>query len=74
MEKNMKCMHCRGQMKKATAPFHIDRQEYHLTLDAVPAWVCQQCGEVYFDEPEVDSIQEIIRVVEDRTKNLIVAA
>ena len=24
-------------MKKATAPFHIDRQEYHLTLDAVPA-------------------------------------
>jgi len=70
----MKCMHCRGQMKKATAPFHIDRQEYHLTLDAVPAWVCQQCGEVYFDEPEVDSIQEIIRAVEDRTKKLIVAA
>ena len=67
-------MHCRGQMKKATAPFHIDRQEYHLTLDAVPAWVCQQCGEVYFDEPEVDSIQEIIRAVEDRTKKLIVAA
>jgi YgiT-type zinc finger domain-containing protein len=61
-------------MKKATAPFHIDRQEYHLTLDAVPAWVCQQCGEVYFDEPEVDSIQEIIRAVEDRTKKLIVAA
>ena len=70
----MKCMHCQGQMKKATAPFHIDRQVYHLTLDAVPAWVCQQCGEVYFDEPEVDSIQEIIRAVEDRTKKLIVAA
>jgi len=45
-----------------------------LTLDAVPAWVCQQCGEVYFDEPEVDSIQEIIRVVEDRAKKLSVAA
>ena len=70
----MKCMHCQGEMKKATAPFHIDRKDYHLTLDAVPAWVCQQCGEVYFDEPEVDSIQEIIRAVEDRTKNLTVAA
>lgn len=70
----MKCMHCQGEMKKGSAPFHIDRQAYHLTLDAVPAWVCQQCGEVYFDEPEVDSIQEIIRAVEDRTKKLTVAA
>jgi YgiT-type zinc finger domain-containing protein len=61
-------------MKKGTAPFHIDRKGYHLTLDAVPAWVCQQCGEVYFDEPEVESIQEIIRAVEDRTKKLSTAA
>jgi hypothetical protein len=43
-------------------------------LDAVPAWVCQQCGEVYFDEPEVDSIQEIIHAVEDRAKKLTAAA
>jgi len=67
-------MHCQGTMKRGSAPFHIDRQEYHLTLDAVPAWVCQQCGEVYFDEPEVDSIQEIIRAIEDRTKKLTAAA
>jgi len=73
-EITMKCMHCQGQMKKGTAPFHIDRKDYHLTLDAVPAWVCQQCGEVYFDEPEVDSIQEIIQAVEDRAKKLSVAA
>lgn len=70
----MKCIHCQGQMKKGTAPFHIDRKGYHLTLDAVPAWVCQQCGEVYFDEPEVESIQEIIQAVEDRTKKLSAAA
>ncbi|MDX2511620.1 MAG: YgiT-type zinc finger protein [Desulfobacterales bacterium] len=70
----MKCMHCQGEMKKGSAPFHIDRQEYHLTLDAVPAWVCQQCGEAYFDEQEVDSIQEIIRAIEERAKKLSVAA
>jgi YgiT-type zinc finger domain-containing protein len=70
----MKCMHCQGYMKKGTAPFHIDRKHYHLTLDAVPAWVCQQCGEVYFDEPEVDSIQNIIQAVEERTKKLSAAA
>lgn len=70
----MKCMHCQANMKKKTAPFHIDRKGYHLTLDAVPAWVCQQCGEVYFGEPEVDSIQEIIQAVEDRTKKMSAAA
>ena len=70
----MKCMHCQGQMKKDAAPFHIDREGYHLTLDAVPAWICRQCGEVYFDETEVNSIQDIIRAVENRTKNMTVAA
>lgn len=70
----MKCMHCQGEMKKLAAPFHIDRQDYHLTLDSVPAWVCQQCGEVFFDEQEVDKIQEIIQAVEDRTKDLTNAA
>ena len=66
----MKCMHCQGKMIKAAAPFHVDRKGYHLTLDVVPAWMCQQCGEVYFGEPEVDSIQEIIKTLEDRTEKL----
>ena len=70
----MKCMHCKGLMKKGKAPFHIDRKGYHLTLDAIPAWVCQQCGEVYIDEPEVDSIQELIKAVEDRTKKMTAVA
>jgi len=70
----MKCMHCQGLMKKSIAPFHIDRKGYHLTLDSVPAWVCSQCGEAYFDESEVDSIQEIIQSLEDRTEKLIAVA
>jgi YgiT-type zinc finger domain-containing protein len=70
----MKGMHCQGKMSKAAAPFHVDRKEYHLTLDIVPAWVCRQCGEVYFDEPEVDSIQEIIQTLEDRTEKLSAVA
>lgn len=70
----MKCLHCQGRMEKGTAPFHIDRKSYHLTLDAVPAWVCRQCGEVYFDESEVDSIQEIIKALENRTEKLIAVA
>jgi YgiT-type zinc finger domain-containing protein len=61
-------------MKKGFTPFHVDRKGYHLTLDEVPAWVCRECGEVYFDEPEVDSIQDIIKTLEDRTKKLSAVA
>ena len=46
----MKCLHCQGEMKKGVTPFHVDREGCHLTLDKVPAWVCTQCGESYFEE------------------------
>lgn len=67
-------MHCQGHMEKGTAPFHIDRKGYHLTLDKVPAFICGQCGEAYFDEPQVDSIQDIIQTLEERAGKLSAVA
>ncbi len=67
-------MYCKGKMKRSTAPFHIDRKGYHLVFDTVPAFVCEQCGEVYFDEPEVDSMQEAIRAVDVQAAKILVAA
>ncbi len=66
----MKCIHCRGEMKRGTAPLHIDRNGCHLTLDSVPAWVCQQCGEAYFEEQEVEAIQDLVRSVEEKAEGL----
>lgn len=70
----MKCMHCQGTMKRATAPFHIDRKGYHLALDAVPAWVCPQCGEPYFEAREVESIQHLTAQVDEQMASLASAA
>ena len=64
----MKCMYCQGEMQRGTAPFHIDRKGYHLVLDTVPAWVCTQCGEVYFEETEVDVIQGVTRLLDEKTE------
>jgi len=66
----MKCMYCQGETERATAPFHIDRKGVHLSLDDVPAWVCKQCGEPYFEEAEVDSIQAIIQAVDQQAEKL----
>ena len=67
----MNCIHCRGQMKRSYAPFHVDRNGYHLLLDAVPAWVCDQCGEAYFEEREVAAIQNTIQGLDQQTQRLV---
>lgn len=60
----MKCMYCQGMMERKVAPYHIDRQNYHLQLDSIPAWVCTQCGEAYFEEKEVKAIQKVIQGID----------
>ena len=70
----MKCIYCKAEMQKGTAPYHIDRKNYHLLLDKVPAWVCSQCGEPYFEEKEVTEIQNAIREMDKHASNLQAAA
>jgi len=70
----MKCIHCQGVMRRGTAPLHIDRKECHVTLDNVPAWVCNQCGEAYFEENEVNTVQELIGAIDQKSQQLHLAA
>ena len=62
----MTCTHCHGQMKRSKSPFHVDRNGYHLALDSVPAWVCDQCGEACFEERAVEDIQGAIKGLDNR--------
>jgi YgiT-type zinc finger domain-containing protein len=73
-ENVMKCLHCQGKMERDTAPFHIDRKGYHLILDTIPAWVCSQCGEAFFEESEVEAIQKVIRDLDKQAERLALSA
>ena len=70
----MNCIHCQGEMKRDSSPFHIDRKGYHILLNDIPAWVCTQCGEPYFEEKEVEAIQELIKSVDQKAKSLALSA
>jgi YgiT-type zinc finger domain-containing protein len=72
-EIRMKCLYCQGTMARGTAPFHIDRKGYHLILDAIPAWVCTQCGEAYFEEAAVEAIQQVLQAIDTHTENLVLS-
>ena len=47
-------------------PLHIDRKQCHVMLDAVPAWICEQCGEAFFENQQVDLIQELATLIEQK--------
>lgn len=70
----MECFHCRGRMERGTAPFSIHRKGYQIHWDAVPAWVCSQCGEPYFEAKEVDAIQRVLQLVDEQSAPLTSAA
>ena len=67
----MKCLYCQGEMEKSTAPLSISRKGYHIHWDAIPAYVCSQCGEPYFEAPEVDKIQSALSALEKESQELI---
>lgn len=69
----MKCMFCTGEMEKKNVPYSVDRKGYHLFIREVPAYVCSKCGENYFDEDEVEEIQDIIKSLELHIEKLKVA-
>jgi YgiT-type zinc finger domain-containing protein len=52
--------------------YTVNRKGYHLVIDDVPAWVCEQCGEPLFEEETVDLVQEMLRAVDIRMERLAV--
>jgi YgiT-type zinc finger domain-containing protein len=58
-------------MERKTAPFSPDRKGYHVSWDAIPAWVCTQCGEPYFEAKEVELIQKALTAMEREVAALV---
>jgi len=63
----MECFHCKGKMIQGHSPFSVDRNGYHISWEAVPAWVCTQCGEALFEESEVNHIQKALQNIDSET-------
>jgi YgiT-type zinc finger domain-containing protein len=55
-------------MEKTSVSYTIDRKGYHLFIEKIPAYVCTQCGERYFEEKEVQAIQEMLKTFEEKLK------
>ena len=67
---NMECFYCKGKLIRTKVSYTVSRKGFHLIIDDVPAWVCEQCGEPLFDEETVDAIQEMLQEVDVRLEKL----
>ena len=67
----MECVHCKGRLRGGVASFSVDRHAYHVLWDAIPAWVCTQCGEAQFEAREVDVIQQALVALDRESQKLV---
>jgi len=65
---------CKGEMEKSVVAYTVDRKGYHLFIEKIPAYVCSQCGEKYVEEKEVEAIQNMIKALEEKLQDILVAA
>ncbi|MBA7536743.1 hypothetical protein ES705_29007 [subsurface metagenome] len=70
----MRCLLCKGEMEKTMVAYTVDRKGYHLFIEKIPAYVCSQCGERYYEEKEVAAIQNMLKVFEEKLKEVKVNA
>ena len=54
--------------------YTVNRKGYHLFIKEVPAYVCKQCGEKYFEERDVAAIQKMLEKLEENLKAISKAA
>jgi len=66
----MECFYCKGTMEKGQTTYTINRKGYHIVIDHVPAYICKQCGEPYFESNGIRLVQEIIHEVDNKTEQL----
>ena len=56
----MKCDICGGTRQKSLISYNIFYQGKPIIVENVPADVCQQCGEQYFDPTTVEVLQNVV--------------
>jgi YgiT-type zinc finger domain-containing protein len=61
-------------MGRTTVSYTVDRKGYHLFIKEIPAYVCSQCGERYFEEKETEAIQNMIKALEEKLQDVLVVA
>lgn len=57
---NMKCFMCKGDMINKNTNYFLDLDGSIIIIKNVPSLVCDQCGEVFYENEVMKRIEKII--------------
>ena len=55
----MNCFMCKGNLEEKKVNYVVDLEDT-IIIKGVPAKVCTQCGEQYFDDETAENIEKIV--------------
>lgn len=64
----MDCFKCKGRLEEKKVNYVVDLEKTIIVIKGVPAQVCTNCGEQYFDDETSENIDNIV----SQLKNLSV--
>lgn len=56
----MKCFKCNGELIEKNVNYVVNLENTIIIIKAVPAKVCSECGEQYFDDKTSENIEKIV--------------
>ena len=61
----MECSHGKSDLEPGRTTYTANRHGYHLRIDDIPAWICQQCGKPVFEQRVVEAIQQLLMTLDE---------
>lgn len=58
--KIMNCFMCKGNLEEKKVNYVVDLEDTIIIIKGVPAKVCTQCGEQYFEDETAENIERIV--------------
>ena len=61
----MECFKCRGNLTEKKVNYVVNLEKTIIIIKGVPAKVCIQCGEQYFDDETTENIEKIVNKLKE---------
>lgn len=54
------CSECKGQVKRKAISQEFEKEGVKVKLSGFKAWVCSQCGEIYFEPGGAEKVAQAV--------------
>lgn len=61
----MNCFKCNEELVEKKVNYMVDLENTIIIIKGVPAKICTQCGEQYFDDQTSENIEKIVNKLKD---------